>query len=222
VRPGENPAGKIPAALTMPLYDFLAPAYDPAFRKIYLPFRQRALARLTVPAGARLLDLGCGTGQNFPLLASLLGHQGHLIGLDISSGMLRHARRRRSADGPRLSLIHADAVNLTAALLEAETGVAQVDVILCTFGFTCMPDPPAAFRASWNVLKPGGAYGILDIHADPRTLHARAVEWATRSRFTEAAWQPLREASPDFRMDYLDPSAHLFGGRLFVASGTKP
>ena len=208
----------------MPLYDFLAPTYDLAFEKIQRPFRQRALEKIPVPAGSSVLDLACGSGQNFPLLVPRVGRQGHLIGVDISNGMLRYARNRaRScADDPKISLIHHDAANLSSALLEAETGTGLVDFVLCTYGFTSMRDPVAAFRASWSVLKPGGGYGILDIHAAPRTLHARAVELATHSRFTEDAWRPLQKASPDFRMDYLDPSAHLFGGRLFVAWGSKP
>ena len=206
----------------MPLYDFLAPAYDLAFEKIYRPFRARAFEKLTPAPGVRVLDLACGTGQNFPLLAQRLGPQGHLIGLDISRGMLECARRRSLPDGPRVSLIRGDSTELTPALLLAETGVDSVDFVICTYGFTAMRDPVAAFRASWNVLKPGGGYLINDIHASPRTLHARAVELATRSRFDEQAWQPLQEAASDFRMDYLDPSAHLFGGKVFVAWGTKP
>ena len=204
----------------MPLYDFLAPAYDLAFEKIHRSFRERALEKLPVLAESCVLDLACGTGQNFPLLAARLGPQAHLIGLDISTGMLKHARKR--AVDPRVSLIHDQAANLSQAMLEAAAGVPFVDFVFCSYGLTSMRDPEAAFRASWNVLKPGGAYGILDIYAAKPSLHARAVEWATHSDFTDRAWQPLREASPDFRMDYLDPSAHLFGGRLFVAWGTKP
>jgi ubiquinone/menaquinone biosynthesis C-methylase UbiE len=210
------------AGLRMVLYDFLAPAYDPVFEKIYRPFRERALEKLTPPPGASVLDLACGTGQNFPLLAQRLGPQGHLIGFDISTGMLEYARRRPWPDGPRVSLIRGDSTKLTPTMLQAETGVDSVDFVICTYGLTSMRDPVSAFRASWNVLKPGGGYLINDVHASPCTLHARAVELATRSRFDEQAWQPLREAAADFRMDYLDPSAHLFGGRVFVAWGTKP
>jgi len=206
----------------MPLYDFLAPAYDPAFERIYSPFRQRAFEKLSVSLGASVLDLACGSGQNFPLLARRIGSQGHLIGLDISRGMLRYARQRSLLDGPRVSLMQGDAAYLTPSILEAETGASSVDAVVSTYGLTSMRDPEAAFRASWNVLKPGGGYLILDIHASPRTLHARAVEWVTRSNFGESAWRPLRDAATDFRMDYLDPSAHLFGGRVFVAWGTKP
>jgi ubiquinone/menaquinone biosynthesis C-methylase UbiE len=206
----------------VPLYDYLAPAYDPVFESIYRPFRERALERLTTAHGASVLDLACGTGQNFPLLAQRIGPQGHLIGLDTSRGMLDHARCRSFPNGPRVTLIQGDAAELTPRLFEAETGIESVDFVVCTYGLTSMRDPVSAFRASWNVLKSGGVYLVHDVHAQPRSLHSRAVEWATCSRFDEQAWQPLQEAASDFRMDYLDPSAHLFGGRVFVAWGTKP
>jgi SAM-dependent methyltransferase len=55
-----------------------------------------------VPAGARILDLCCGTGYT----ASELGRRGfEVTGLDISKGMLRHARR----NAPHARLIRADA-----------------------------------------------------------------------------------------------------------------
>jgi ubiquinone/menaquinone biosynthesis C-methylase UbiE len=208
----------------MPLYDFLAPSYDLAFEKIYLPFRRRALARLDIAPETCVLDLACGTGQNFPILAEQLNERGHLIGLDVSRGMLRRARRRALAlrEGPKITLIHADAVCLTPALLETEAGVVQADLVLSTYSLTAMRDPGPAFHASWNVLRPGGTFLIHDIHASERTLHARAVEAVTRSNFSDKTWRLLAGACPDFRMDYLDPSAHLFGGRLFVAWGTKP
>jgi ubiquinone/menaquinone biosynthesis C-methylase UbiE len=208
----------------MPLYDFLAPAYDLAFESIHRPFRERVRQRLEMQPGACVLDLACGTGQNFPFLASLIGEQGHLIGLDISRGMLRRARQRvkSGAASPKVTLIHAAAAELTPALLQAEAEITAVDAVICSCGLTSMRDPEPAFHASWNLLRPGGIYLIHDIHAAPRTLHARAVELATFCRFSERAWGPLKAACTDFRMDYLDPSAHLFGGRLFVAWGTKP
>lgn len=205
----------------MPLYDFLAPAYDLAFEKIYLPFRTRALENLGLKPGATVLDLACGTGQNFPLLARQIGPRGHLIGLDLSGGMLRRAQRRAAAAGIRATLLRANAAELTPALLQTEAGLPQVDAVLCTYGFTSMTNPGDAFRASWNLLKPGGIYLILDIHAAGPSLHTRAFELATFTRIHEKTWRSLEAAAADFRMDYLDPSAHLFGGRLFIARGTK-
>jgi ubiquinone/menaquinone biosynthesis C-methylase UbiE len=207
----------------MPLYDFLAPAYDPAFAAIYRPFRTRALKHLPSIAGASVLDLACGTGQNFPLLAGRGGAQGKIIGVDISSGMLRHARRRVERTGlGNVSLVHLDAACLTPAAFEEKTGFFAVDVVVCTYGFTAMRGWEKGFRASWNLLKPGGCYLIHDIDGGEGSFHSFAVELVTRCNFSNRVWKPLQTAASDFRMDYIEPSAHLFGGRLFVAYGTKP
>jgi S-adenosylmethionine-diacylgycerolhomoserine-N-methlytransferase len=207
----------------MVLYDFLAPAYDFAFESIYRPYRARALELLPEMRGASVLDLACGTGQNFPLLAARVGVEGKIIGVDNSSGMLRRAARRAARAGmSRVSLIEMDAACLDPVLLEAQAGRSAVDFVVCTYSFTSMPAWKAAFYASWELLKPGGGYLIHDIDGTKRNFHVFAVELATRSDFSQKIWQPLEEAGFDFRMDYLDPSAHLFGGRLFAAYAEKP
>ena len=212
----------------MVLYDFLAPAYDPAFKAIYLPFRTRALELLPAMGGASVLDLACGTGQNFPLLTPRIGGWGKIIGIDISSGRLRRARRRvlrataSRARLPNVSLVQMDATRLSPAAFDAQTGLSSVDFVVCAYGFTTMRGWKAAFSSSFGLLKPGGGYLIHDIDAPRRNFHSFAVEMATGCDFSQKVWQPLQTGCPDFRMDYLDPSAHLFGGRLFVAYGTKP
>jgi ubiquinone/menaquinone biosynthesis C-methylase UbiE len=202
--------------------------------------------------GATVLDLACGTGQNFPFLAERIGPRGKIVGVDISSGMLKKARYRVERSGQvNISLLQADAINLSRDLLnsaitvrglilrqdqddgllrgkgsahlcEAQTGVSSVDCVVCTYGFMAMRQWESVFWSSWSLLKPGGRYLIHDVDAERGNLHAFAVEVATRCNFTHKVWRPLQGACIDFRMDYLDPSAHLFGGRLFVASGAKP
>ncbi len=207
----------------MVLYDFLAPAYDPVFESIFRPFRTRAMEKFPVMEGASVLDLACGTGQNFPLLAERIGGLGQIVGVDISSGMLRGARCRVKRDGLRnISLVQMDAAQFSRDVLQIQTGLSFIDFIICTYAFTSMHHWEAAFRSSWALLKPGGTYLIHDIDAEKRTFHSLAVEIATHSHLSKQVWKPLSGACLDFRMDYIDPSAHLFGGRLFVAYGTKP
>jgi ubiquinone/menaquinone biosynthesis C-methylase UbiE len=97
----------------VPLYNFLAPAYGFAFESIFRPFRVRALEVLPDLTGATVLDLACGTGQNFPLLVERIGSQGKIIGVDISSGMLKNARQRVERNNlSNVALIHLDAARL--------------------------------------------------------------------------------------------------------------
>ena len=209
--------------MNLVFYDFVAPLYDAVLEDIYYPFRARALALLPFMGGATVLDLACGTGQNFSFLAKRIGSEGKIIGVDASSGMLRLAERRAGRTSlAKVTLIRSDAARLSSSMLEAQTGLSSVDFVICTYGFTSMHHWEAAFWSSWNLLKPGGGYLIHDIHAEVKNFHAFAVEWATRSDFSQATWSSLQSEALDFRMDYIDPSAHLFGGRLFVAYGTKP
>jgi len=56
---------------------------------------QHLVAHAAIPAGARVLDLGCGKGAvSFPA-ARATGRHGHVTGLDLAAPMLDHARAAR-------------------------------------------------------------------------------------------------------------------------------
>jgi len=207
----------------MVLYDFLAPAYDPFLKPFYAPFRRRALDLLKIEAGASVLDLACGTGQNFPYLSTALGKRGTLVGVDISEGMLRKAQS--VADNcafSKTSLLHLNATQLSPSLLLEKNGLSQVDAVICTYGFTAMRNWEEAFDRSYALLKPGGIYLIHDIHAEERNAHVLAFELVTQTDLSRKSWAPLEKLSRDFHFEYIDPSSHIFAGRLFVATGIKP
>src|SRR5947208_15237438 len=58
-----------------------------------------AVAELHAAAGDRVLDLGCGTGEDTRRLAALVGPTGSALGIDISEAMLTEARRRTEGTG---------------------------------------------------------------------------------------------------------------------------
>jgi len=207
----------------MVLYDFLAPAYDPVLKPIYAPFRRRAFEALDLAPGAAVLDLACGTGQNFSYLRVEMEGYGKIVGVDISKGMLKKAELAAQRQGRvQVWLLKMDAAQLTSTLLEQTVGQAEVDAVVCTYGFTAMKNWKEVFQRSFELLKPGGAYFIHDIHAEVRTRRVKAFEIATQVDLTRKSWEPLQELCVDFHFEYLDPSAHIFAGRLFVARGIKP
>ncbi len=89
------------------LYDRLAPAYD-VTALVFRPLgarrlQERAVDLLDLRSGDTVVDLGCGTGVNLPVLAGAVGEHGHVVGIDLSSGMLDQAGRR--ADRHHLSQV---------------------------------------------------------------------------------------------------------------------
>ena len=58
------------------------------------PYRDRTVDAMHLRRGEIVLDVGCGTGLNFAPIADAIGPGGRLVGIDVSAGMLAHARRR--------------------------------------------------------------------------------------------------------------------------------
>lgn len=86
-------------------YDKLASIYDPAMWLYRLAgmrietYRRRAVEALHLQPGDTVVDLGRGTGLNFRHLQSAVGAGGHIVGVDISPGMLQKARQRAAREG---------------------------------------------------------------------------------------------------------------------------
>jgi demethylmenaquinone methyltransferase/2-methoxy-6-polyprenyl-1,4-benzoquinol methylase len=106
--------------------------------------------------GATVLDIGCGTGRNFPLLVERVGDRGKIIGIDYSEGMLERARRRiRSGGWKNIELIRGD-----AARLDGISG--RVDAITAIWCYGIVHDLEAALNRAVDLLRPGGVLSILD------------------------------------------------------------
>jgi len=101
--------------------------------------------RQSLPAdgqGARLLDLGCGTGHQ---MAELRGRGFEVVGVDGSEEMLEHAR----ANNPGAEIHQADVADLP---LEDQS----FDYILCIEVLRYLEKPEEAIAEMARVLKPGG------------------------------------------------------------------
>jgi ubiquinone/menaquinone biosynthesis C-methylase UbiE len=98
-----------------------------------------------------VLEVGIGTGLNldsYPVDVSLTG-------VDLSPGMLDHARRRAAASGRTVTLRVGDAHRL-------EFADASFDTVVCTFALCAIPDERRAVAQMWRVLRPGGQLRLAD------------------------------------------------------------
>jgi SAM-dependent methyltransferase len=104
---------------------------------------ERAAAR----AGARVLDIACGTGVVTRLLPPRVGPGGRVVGLDLNANMLEAARAATA--GAPIEWLEG---NVQAMPLPD----GAFDLVLCQQGLQFFPDKPAALREMHRVLAPGG------------------------------------------------------------------
>jgi ubiquinone/menaquinone biosynthesis C-methylase UbiE len=143
-------------------YDWAAPRYDRWTDLIcgrllgVEAYRARTIDLLGDVRDATVLDIGCGTGRNFPLLVPRVGAGGRIVGLDYAAGMLAQARRRIDRHGwSNVELMRSDAARLAGV---PET----VDAIVSVWCLGIVYDLEAALCRALEVLKPGGQLAIMD------------------------------------------------------------
>jgi ubiquinone/menaquinone biosynthesis C-methylase UbiE len=119
-------------------------------------FRREAVRRLYLKRGDLVVDLGCGTGLNFPWLQQVVGPQGRIIGVDLTDAMLEQARRRVATAGwKNVELVQADAASYAFP--------AQVNGILSTFALTFLPQAQLVIQNGCRALAPLGRWVVLDM-----------------------------------------------------------
>lgn len=165
------PAGSEPLGPTkqelIALYRRRARRYDWSANLYYLigfreqAYRRRAVAALELKPGANVVDIGCGTGLNFPLLRRAVGAHGRVIGVDLTDGMVAQARERIEHHGwSNVSVVQSDA----AAYRFPE----RVDGVLSTFALTLVPEYEQVIARAAAALTSGGCLAVLDLRRPER------------------------------------------------------
>ena len=118
-------------------------------------YRSLAIKKLSLQRGNCVIELGCGTGLNFPFLMEQIGPEGRLIGIDLTPGMLDIARVRVDRSGwKNVELIQSD-----IAAYDFPEGV---NGVLATGLFGYIPEYDRVIKAASQALVPGGHLAILD------------------------------------------------------------
>jgi SAM-dependent methyltransferase len=132
---------------------------------------QDAAFHTACAAGAddRVLDVGCGAGASARHTA---GRAGHVIGVDVSAPLIKHALTRAREAG----LDNVDFVVADAASHPFPDG--SFDLCQSRFGTMFFDDPPRAFANLARALRAGGRLVMLVWREQERNEWATAVQAA--------------------------------------------
>ena len=143
-------------------FDGVAASYDDTFTDTELGryLRDQVWHRLDglgLAAGSRILELGCGTGED---AARLAGQGHHVVATDASPRMLdvTTAKAARLGLSERVRCLRWDVSE--AAPSELEEG--SFDLVVSNFGaLNCAPDRSALWAAVARLLRPGGRLAVV-------------------------------------------------------------
>ena len=145
------------------VYEKLASVYDLAFGPALQPGRIRAVERMNIQPGERVLEVGVGTGINL----SLYPRTCQMTGIDFSSSMLEKARERAAWGGLRqLRLLQMDAADLKFA-------DDSFDIVYAPYLISVVPDPVKVACEMRRVCRPGGRIIFLNHFLSPNLLVSR-------------------------------------------------
>ncbi|HLT38979.1 MAG TPA: class I SAM-dependent methyltransferase [Enhygromyxa sp.] len=145
-------------------YQRWAPYYDDYDNALIVLEQPIVTALLGDLAGARVADIGCGTGRHALRLAAA---GASVTGVDFCGGMLDVLRSKQPPASVRL-IEH----DLGEPL---PLGDGEFDVVLCSLVLEHLPDLRAIVAEFGRIVRPGGRVVLADFHPEMfrRGLHAR-------------------------------------------------
>ncbi len=121
--------------------------------------------------GARVLDLGCGAGQDVYILSRLVGEEGFVVGVDFTTEQLGVARKHQEWHSERYGYPRSNVEFIEGDIERlGDLGLApqSFDVIVSNCVINLCADKPAVFAAAHSLLKAGGEFYFSDVYADRR------------------------------------------------------
>lgn len=191
------------------LYDVLS-----CERPVYRVGRARTIELLDLREGDCVLDIGCGTGLNFPYLRERIGQSGHIVGVDASESMLAQAQRKVQP-WENVNLLHGDAGRLDD-LISRWT----FDAVIASYALSIIPGWRSAWDSARRHTRTGGRVAVVDL-AVPTGLGyalAPAARFACFAGGVDLGRTPWKLVEDE--LDDVSVESHRWG-HIVVAVGTN-
>ena len=142
------------------LYYEFSNIYDLLFRRVFYPRIAAVIRSLAIEPGARVLELGVGTGL------SLDAYPPHaqVTGIDLAPDMLERAQDKINRKGWRhITLEQGDALDLKFA-------DDSFDYVMAFHVVSVVPDPRRMMAEAQRVCRPGGVITIINHFRSPQQI----------------------------------------------------
>lgn len=205
------------------VYRKRAKRYDVTSNRLYLigqrtmAYKHLAIEQLALRPGDTVVDAGCGTGHNLPLLAEAVGPEGRVIGVDLTDAMLERAEDRvRELGLSQVELVRED-------LLKYQYPENTRGILAC-FSLTLIEEHAEIIARGYRALGPDGRWVVLDYRL-PRWWPDRLVPalgpmiapfGGDLSMVHRRPWEAVERGAARHRM------LTRYGGWVYVSVGAAP
>ena len=140
--------------------------YDRIFTRFFFPRIVSTIRGLSIPPGAKVLEVGVGTGLSLPAYPE----HADVTGIDLAPEMLDQAQRKVKAEGWR----HIRLLQMNA--LDLKFHDEEFDYITAFHVVSVVPDHANLMKEMVRVCKPGGSLVIINHFRSSRPWLATVVD----------------------------------------------